>query len=537
MKKSTRILLPMICTIVFWAISFYVFLPAINGRSMEFYVWLGIGLVIFGLLYTGTHATTTGPAAMKVFIPVIAIIVICIIGGISSATIFHASAYASLLDINEETDKSAIPTVDAASSIALMDTASAQKLGDREVGSLSSVVSQFEVSSEYIQLNYQNAPVKVAPLSYASFWKYNKNKSEGVPGYVVVSPVSMDADYVALDKGMKYVPSAYFAKDLYRHIRFAYPTAIIYGYHFEIDEEGNPYYVAVTSSPTIGLFGGEDVTGVIVIDPVTGDMNRYSMEEIPDWVDFVADGNMICEQYDNYGMLQGGFWNSVFSQTGCKRVTQYSTNDDEDSSYYSDYGYIAKDNDIWIYTGVTSVNSDSSNIGFLMVNERTKEALFIPASGADEFSAMAAAEGEIQEKGYIASFPSLININNMPTYIMVLKDDSGLVKMYAAVNVEQYNIVVTASSQDECINNYIATMGGEVTDSDDSTGDDSYKELTITVTHRENIDIDGDTYLYISDENGNIYHAKYSKVLDMILVNIGDTITIQVKDDAFRYEK
>ncbi len=497
---------------------YYILLPAFNVQDIVFWIFLALIPTVGMLAAIGTKH------AKKMLVwcgTAISILVVFVIGCvIYSSRLFHARAYSEILTV-QEGEFDTLPSVSGTESIALMDTASAEKLGNREIGSLSGVVSQYDVS-EYTQIDYEGTPVKVSALRYAGFFKYYSNQDSGVPGYVVVNPVSMEADYVALDEGMKYVPSAYFSHDLSRHIRFAYPTVIFGNEHFEIDEEGNPWYIASTYEHTIGLFGGTQVNGIILVNPITGEMQKLSVEEVPQWVDVVFPGDLICDQYNDYAQLQNGFWNSVFGQVGARKVTEY-TGADEDS--YSDYGYISKDGDIWIYTGVTSLNSDSSNIGFLMSNERTEETIFITCPGADEFSAMAAAEGEVQEKGYEASFPSLILIDGKPTYIMVLKDSGGLVKMYACVNVEQYNIVVTASSQEEVIAKYRSTVGSEeITDEVTDTSD--WATVTVTVVTKETIVVEGNTYLYIVDENGNTYHAKYIDVLDMLTVGEGDTVTI-----------
>ena len=235
--------------------------------------------------------------------------------------------------------------------------------------------------------------------------------------------------------------------------------------------------------------------------------------------------------------------NSIFGQIDCRQTTTVEIkNEDGDSSYRTDYGYIAKDGDIWIYTGVTSVNGDSSNIGFIMANERTAETKFILASGADEGSAMHSAEGEVQEKGYHASFPSLINVDGTPTYIMVLKDDNGLVKMYACVNVEQYNMVVTAYNQKDVIEQYRRLLNGEISaeqanqDTNETVDTSNYKDKEITVAKLEKIDIGGNTYLYIIDTNQMIYKAKYADVIKMITVNVGDKITIKTDGTYYLYE-
>ena len=293
--------------------------------------------------------------------------------------------------------------------------------------------------------------------------------------------------------------------------------------HFEIDEEGKPYYVVSVIEKKIGLFGGKTVSGCIVLDPVSGETTKYEVSDIPKWVDVVFYGDLICEQYNWHGMFQNGYINSMFAKKGCKQVTTYYSSDEEetDETPISDYGYIAKDGDIWIYTGVTSVNGDSSNIGFLLANERTGESRYYSVAGADEKSAMAAAEGEVQEKGYQASFPSLINIDGHPTYIMVLKDSGGLVKLYATVNVEQYNIVTTATTQADCIKKYKAALGIEGTENITEA-----EEATITISAIKYIDIDGNTYIYLIDSENKIFKAKASSNEDMLLLNVGDKVRI-----------
>ncbi len=297
-------------------------------------------------------------------------------------------------------------------------------------------------------------------------------------------------------------------------------------YHFEIDENGKPYYIASIVEKTVGVFGGRTVSGCIALDPVTGDIEKYDLKDIPKWIDVVFYGDLICEQYNWFGMYKNGFMNSQFGKKDCKQVTTYYTSDEEDISEdetpVSDYGYVAKDGDIWIYTGVTSVNGDSSNIGFLLANERTGESFYYAVAGADEKSAMSAAEGEVQEKGYQASFPSLINIDGNPTYIMVLKDSGGLVKLYAAVNVEQYNLVTTAATQAECIAKYKELLGIE----EKAEESDETEEVTVKISSIKYIDIDGNTYIYLIDANENIYKAKASTHEKMLLLNEGDKVKL-----------
>lgn len=554
-------------------ISFYVSLPVLNVKSAGAWMFVITTLVIlaisnevFGFIFglkqaqenaygyanrTSFWNSLFGKEAQKkhrftgivAIIAVIAFILMCIIG-FFSGEFFHAKAYSNILQVEEDCDfQQDLSETLSTDAIAIMDTKSARMLGNRKLGSLTNLVSQYNVSNDYSQINYKGVPAKVSTLEYAGFFKYMKNRNNGIPGYVFVSPVDMSAQYVALDQNMKYVPSGYFSKNLERHIRFSYPTAMIRDTWFEIDEEGAPYFVASVYDNKIGLFGGEDIVGAIIVDPVSGDMNYYKVEDVPEWVDIVYDGDLLCRQYDYYGMLRNGYLNSKFSAEGCKVTTD-------------DYGYIAIGNDIWVYTGVTSVNSDASNIGFVLMNERTKETKFYTIAGADEYSAMTAAEGEVQQYGYIASFPSLINVDGNATYIMVLKDSGGLVKMYAAVNAEQYNMVTTANDQKECIEKYRRMMKSgdfEETDADyaeqtEQSGEEEakpevvpetvideslFEAKTVVVSQLKEIVVDGNTMLYLLTEDGEFYHAKYTDVLEMMKVKQGDTVDIKVYEDMF----
>lgn len=556
MRKSRGAAVSAVVLTLVWilwvALMYYLLLPAINIHSSGLWVFIifvcGLPAGLLCLIQMGIRAFDAGnkdydryakPASITFAVTGILLVVFLILM-IFGAKMFHASAYASILEAEEYDFTEDIDQAQALSKIALMDTDSAILLGNREIGSLSEVVSQYNVSESYSQIDYQGSPVKVSALDYAGFFKYMGNKENGIPGYVKVDPVGQNADYVALEKGMHYVPSAYFSRDLRRHLRAAYPTKIFGNLHFEIDEEGNPYYVAGVYKYTIGVFGGETIEGAIICNPVDGATEYYPVAEIPQWIDIVFDGDLLVEQYNWNGKLSNGFWNSIFGKKGCKKTTETvqvgsDDDDDEDESYAPDYGYVAKDGDIWIYTGVTSVNDDASNIGFILVNERTAEAHSYTIAGADESSAMSAAEGEVQEKGYQASFPSLINVDGQPTYVMVLKDAHGIVKLYAMVNVESYNKVTTASSIDDCFAKYrklIGTAGAKEPEqeTDETVPQEEEEELVTTnysfvISEIRYVDIDGNTYVYLTGEDGALYKAKFADNESLIYLNAGDEIS------------
>ena len=456
---------------------------------------------------------------------------ICSIAG---AQIFNAERYANIIQVEQVESGEAILSEKDAGSIALMDTSSAKQLGDREIGAIENF-SAFNVSDEYVQLNINEDAVKVAPLEYVGIFKWLSNRNEGVTGYVSVSPTTMTADYVKLEDGMKYIPSAYFNENLYRHIHYQYPTLIYGNIHFEVDEEGKPFYVSSVFDYTIGMFNGEIVKGAIITDPVTGDSKYYDVADIPQWVDYVFPGDLICNLYDIAYKNVNGFWNgtSFGANTGCMQTTKIDNYHEEDGEVYieagNDYGYIAKDGDIYVYTGVTSMAADSSNLGFIMVNERTGQYKYFAVSSANEKSAMNAAQGEVQQYGYVASFPTLINVDNELAYIGVLKDKSGLVKMYYMVNVKDYGKVVVADSREACVSKYAEKLGLNVNEDIIGNVPDEQPEVESTpvefvISVIQYVDIEGNTYVYLGTEDGSVYKALFKDNEKLLFAKVGDTI-------------
>ena len=518
-------LLIVLLDIIIGGIGYYCIFPAINIHNLAFWLILIFFISFDTLLIAFSHfgdyfdkymtgrelLKSIGKDALFVLLVDCAIVLIVLAGNLMGLKLFRAKDYASLIQVEERNFTEDFQECESVSNIALMDTESARIFGNREIGSLSDVVSQYEVADDYNQINISGIPMKVSSLKYASFFKWVKNRKSGVPGYVQVNAVNSDANYVKLNQGMKYVPSGYFNDNLQRHVQFQYPTKIIDDYYFEVDDNGNPYYICPCLSSKIGLFSAMDVVGAIICDPITGNCEYYNLKDIPNWVDRVFDGELCTRKYDWNGTLSGGYWNSIISQTGCKKTTD-------------DYGYVTLDDDVWIYTGVTSLNSDQSNVGFVMVNQRTSETRYYSVSGAEEYSAMKSAEGAVQEKNYDASFPALINVMNQPTYIMVLKDSGGLVKMYAMVNVEQYNIVATGNTQNEVFSNYKKLLLEEGVDN--SSDDTTENFVDITVDDIQYITTEGETTVYIKGTNGIVFKQAFAENEALIYINAGDKIKL-----------
>ena len=537
MKKTKRIIFSFLITFIVVFIAYYIALPPINVHSTEFWGFLIFAVVVFGACNLLPSVFSKGigqkaghtPITIKgnkfiigIGIAAIIPIVIIFLGNITSSTFFNAKAYASIITVEEAVFDEDMPETDTVSNIALMDSVSATTIGNRTLGALSSVVSQYEVAPKYSQINYLGAPQKVANLEYVGFFKWLGNRSNGIPGFVMVDPVNISADYVDLLKPIKYSESAYFGEDILRAVRFKYPTKIFYNFSFEIDEAGNPYYIIACAKPKIGLFGAFDINEVIIFDPCTGESQIYGVDETPSWIDTVFTGYLASEKYDWYGLYANGYWNSIIGNKDCKVTTD-------------DFGYIMIKDDVWYFTGVTSITSDESNIGFIISNARTGEYKFYPIIGAEEYSAMRSAEGEVQEKRYTASFPSLINISGEATYIMVLKDDAGIVRLYALVNVEQYTIVATGETQEKAKKAYVQKMMTEGMIEDEPLDDPDLpivNSVNITVADIRMAVVNGETVVYITDEKGIVYKEKLSSDESLILISVGDEIELYYSDTS-----
>lgn len=448
-------------------------------------------------------------------------IVVLVFGTVFSSVVLNATAYSEVITVEERDFDADMPQTKEITNIALMDTNSARMLGDRKLGALSSVVSQYVVSDDYTQINYKGKPIKITHLEYDGFFKWIGNRSNGIPGYIMVDTLGNTAEYYEVQGGIRYAQSGYFEDDLMRKVRFEYPTKIfdLQDVSFEVDEEGNPYYCISCYTPRVGLFGACDVEELIIFNPLDGSSTLYAVEDVPQWVDVVFDGDLACQKYDWQGIYAGGFINSIIGNVGCKQTTD-------------DFGYLMFDDDVWYFTGVTSVTSDASNIGFILSNARTGEYRFYPVIGAEEHSAMHAAEGEVQEKEYVASFPSLVNLSGVPTYIMVLKDNNGLVKLYALVNVRQYTMVATGETQQDAVAAYLkmlAQSGVDVQDAIDA------QEIEITVQSVQFLSLQGITYAYVTAQDGAVYRVEFNEHNEQIvLVNPGDKVKLTYADGAIR---
>lgn len=537
MKKSTIVKIAgVIIALIAAFIYYYITLPAFNLHSIGTWWFLITILVVVGIvisLRTGDIVQSgklngmikefrpgTGLSVKIIFGVVAVMLVVLAIGTFLSSPVINAKKYRDLMPVEEGNFAQDIKQVDY-NTIPLLDKSSASLLGDRKMGSMVDMVSQFEVGSDYTQINYNGKPVRVTPLVYANTIKWFTNMKNGIPAYMMIDMATQDTTCVQLEEGIKYSKSEYFNRNIYRHLRFKYPTYIFDDQlFFEIGDDGTPYWICPVKKFNIGLFGGETVGRVVICNAVTGKCEDYHVDDVPQWVDKVYQAELLMQLYDYHGTLQHGYFNSVLSQKDCLTTT-------------NGYNYIALDDDVWVYSGVTSVNGDQSNVGFVLMNQRTMETKFYKVEGAIEDSAMSSAEGQVQNLGYVATFPLLLNIAEEPTYFIALKDGAGLVKMYAMVNVEKYQWVAIGDTVKECEKAYRELLETNGISSETAGVSEA---VSGKIEAMANVVIEGNTHYYIYLEGKEqIYDINLSANEDfakIIKYQSGDTISMNTIPDA-----
>ena len=495
--------------VIMAGIYYYAAIPAINIHSSETWFFIMVFLVILAVLYLGRKKMNRYEIkenkVVKVFLGVVVVLgAVYLLGTLLSSPVVNAKKYQKLMTVKEGEFAKDVEEL-SFDKIPLLDKDTAALLGDRKMGSMVDMVSQFEADDIYSQINYKGNPVRVTPLKYANLIKWFTNQGEGIPSYIRINMANQSTELVKLKQGMKYTTSDHFNRNIYRHLRFAHPTYIYGELSFEIDENGDPYWIAPVKKFNIGLFGGETVGKVVICNAVTGKTKTYDVGNVPQWVDY-------------YGTLKHGFFNSVLSQKDCLETTD-------------GYNYLALNDDVWMYTGVTSVNGDQSNVGFVLANQRTMETKYYKVEGATESSAMSSAEGQVQNLKYQATFPLLLNIAGEPTYFVALKDDAGLVKKYAMVNVQKYQIVAIGDSVSQCQENYneLLLKNGVKEQEKDTRKEE---EVSGKITKIAQAVLNGNSHYYLMLENSDaIYDVSVADIIDVIRCELGEQVTVTYKED------
>lgn len=525
-SRRALVLLAVVAVVALVA-AYWWFHPALNVQSPMVCTWI-VGICLLGLLALAVAAARRplrAKAYRRMMIVPVAPIAAIVIGGVLSLPLIpgNAERYASVLETTDGVFAEDIEEVDY-SEVPVIDRDSAILLGNRAMGSIPEYVSQFEIADTYSMINYQGRPVRVSPLVYADLFKWLSNRDSGIPAYVLVDMVTQEAEVVRLEQPIRYSDSEPLARNVDRHVQLSYPDLMFDQKSFELDEEGHPWWVYPVQRRTIGLFGGTDIYGVVLVDACTGETDFYAVEGCPTWVDRAYPSDLLIEQYNWSGMYENGWLNSWLGQEGVVRTTP-GTNGQ------LGYNYIAQGEDIYLYTGVTSVTADDSSVGFILVNQRTGESHFYPVAGATEASAMASAEGQLQNLRYQATYPILLNVAGQPTYFVSLKDDAGLVKMFAMINIEQYQSVATGSTVEECQEAYLALLASDGLLSEEEAAESSAtQEVSGQIATIAQAVVDGNSHFYVTlagDATGTIYDFALPELLEIVAYQPGDQIAFR----------
>jgi len=502
----------------------YFGLPVLNYGfiKLPILVSLVLGLMILmGMELKATknqqsYIVTKKPSKILIGLFILMIVYISAVPLLTTAPILHAKSYQNLVGkVNNGNDITKQIEAISIDEIRVVDRPLAYLLGEKILGSQPALGSQVELGDFFIQ-KVDNKLYWVAPLLYSGFFKW-LNQKEGTPGYVMVSATN-ERDVTLVQSinnepiKIKYQPNAYFLSEIHRHVYFSGYTSVgLDDFSFEIDDEGRPFWVITTFKKRIG-FSGSDATGTIVVNAQTGEINPYDIASTPDWVDRIQPASFIEDQLNDWGEYVHGYWN--FSNLEKLQITEGLT---------LVYG---KDNKSYWYTGITSVGKEESSVGFMLVDTRTKEATFYKQSGATEYAAQQSAEGKVQEKNYRSSLPIPYNINNIPTYVMTLKDDGGLVKMYAMVAINDYTIVGVGNTMRETLTSYKNVYN--MADNKISKSKSSSKNTITAKVTRFQMDVkNGQSFYYFMVDGFQPIFVGSSQISNQLPVtHVGDSIKI-----------
>ncbi len=524
-SKRALIILGIVALIVL-AGCYWWFHPSINLQREEVWVWIIVIalVVIVGLLVAAIKHKAKAKLFHRLTIIPILVIAAFFVGTVAGWSIIpgNAARYASVLDVRDGNFAEDIAEVNY-SEIPVIDKDSAVLLGNRAMGSIPEYVSQFEISDIYSQINYQGKPVRVSPLVYADLFKWFINRSEGIPAYVIVDMTTQEAQVVKLDQPILYSESEPLARNIDRYVQLKYPTYMFDEKAFELDEDGTPWWVFPVQKKTVGLFQGTTISRVVLVNACTGETQDYALEDCPQWVDRAYPSDLVVEQFNWRGLYSGGWLNSVLGQVGV-----VSTTPGTDGNL--GYNYIAQNDDVYLYSGVSSVTADNSIVGFILVNQRTGEATYFSVAGATEQSAMESAEGQVQNLRYTATFPLLLNIESQPTYFMALKDGAGLVKKFAMVNIESYQYVAVGDTVADCQQEYVKLLATNGILSDEqaqsATADATPGEPAQgTIASISQAVIDGNSHFYVTLKGDDaIYDFALPGLVSIVTYQVGDEI-------------
>lgn len=446
---------------------------------------------------------------------VLFVTVICF--SIFSSPVFASAQYRKLINVHD--NQSFIESVEdyTTMQIPIVDRGLAEKLGDKKLGE-DNLGSQCKVGKYYMICHNENL-YWIAPIEYNGFFPWANRRTS--PGYVMIN-ANDQSDVKIIKDELIYIDSAYLWEDLNRKNYFNNLTAWrANDAHLELTDDNVPVFVETVYVNRIGFTNGKDVEGIIVTNAKTGESKYYHYLDAPKWINHVITEEIAVQQLSDWGIYVNGFFNSIFAK---KDVLEVSTG----------LNYVYSNGNMYLQTGMTSVGGDESIVGVMMVDMRTKEAIFSRIGGATEYAAAQSAIGKEQAMRYSASDPIMINLQGVPTYFIMLKDDEGLVKKYAYVNVYDYNLVATAETRESAIIEYKKLI---------HINDDQPAQQ-FTIKNIQQVIENGNTFYYLKLNDNpelqvtvsdKVFSAPLSVCHELPFLKSGDTISIKYEENNGLY--
>lgn len=335
--------------------------------------------------------------------------------------------------------------------IPLVDKEYAITLASNLINSNQQYFETYRLGTECNLIYYKESYYRILPLEYIDPLNLG-----GVPGYILVNVYSGETSFIKLENNnaIKYSPASILDKDLSRYIRFKYPTELFGDENFEIDDNGHPYYIVPTLRIKSVLFGGHYVYGALVVDAVTGDIQKYTtLDSIPKWVENVYDIERLMTEAKWHLDYDAGPSNFIMRSAENTPTTRYHLN--------SEYYMFGKDGEIYVYTEITLGPSYMNNIAFLLGNLRSGVLTYYSDYGISGYNAQIATQTLYPENQYVPSRVLLLNIEGNSVYYLTLKNHLEHPEQYAFVNKykEPFVFWVAGETIDEALRNYYKTLG------------------------------------------------------------------------------
>ena len=526
MKKVISFIAVFMIAVMVTVMLFYIALPAFSLRSVGMWWFVSgvLGMASFAFLIKFFWNGDIHAGHIITWISTLVILFLIVLLGFIGSPVFQSNTYKNIVQVTEGNFSEDFEDISQFHSYNVMDLDTAQRLGDRVLGKVPNA-SWYEIDKEYNLIIYQGKQYRISPLKYGGFFKYEKAKKYGIPGYVLVDCESNEASFIQTEQPIRYSTSSFFNEDLKRLLRFQYPTIVFESHFMEINDEGVPYWVSAVSQPQVGVWSARKVDRFVLTNACMGQSKMYFLEDRPEWLNHIFSLEYMMKVSKWHYQYVHGWWNP--SNTDVWRTTysyadNSSSKEKDEPNFFGYNSFVNKKGEVLIFTGITPANKTESNVGFLTVNTATGKCIYYPIPGAEESSAQVVVEGLIQNMGYQATYPIMVNVAGHPTYLMNMKDKSGLIQRYAMVSLENYSNAYVGASFEDTVYGYLEAIGiTEVVPENVSL-----TNMSGVITEKYQAEIDGTSYFYyvINDE---LYRSSVLVNEEQVRYQVGDYVQIE----------